>query len=178
MVGGDLVARAAFHHSGAAASLIHHVKYRRCTGSADVLATAMTAVLRPDTAALVPVPRALVRRISHGIDPAAELAVAVHRRSGVPVQPVLRAPVLWSRHAGRPRSHRSAIGFSATWVPPGHIVLIDDVVTTGRTALSAARALQRAAGAYPQPVTLSTISLLAATAAGTMDTRAKRPLGR
>ena len=175
---GDLVARAAFHHSGAAASLIHHLKYRRCTGSAEVLATAMTNVLRPDASALVPVPRALVRRINHGIDPAAELAAAVHRRSGVPVQPVLRAPVLWSQHAGRPRSHRSAIGFSARSAPSGHIVLIDDVLTTGRTALSAARALQRAARAHLQPAPPSTISLLAATAAGTMDTGAKRPLGR
>ena len=174
----DLVARAAFHHSGAAASLIHQLKYRRCTGAVDVLADAMARVLRPDACALVPVPRGLVRRISHGIDPAAELTAAVHRRTGVPVRRLLTAPVVWSRHAGRPRSRRSAIPFGATPAPPGHTVLIDDVLTTGQTAVSAAKALRRVSEGGPRPTAPSTISLLAATAAGTMDPGAIRPLGR
>jgi predicted amidophosphoribosyltransferase len=91
--------------------------------------------------ALVPVPRAPLRRWRTGVDPARQLAAALGRIVGLPVVDALAAPLWWPRHAGRPRAERASIRFRAKCPVFGAVAIIDDVVTTGRTLESAASAV-------------------------------------
>jgi len=144
----------AFIHVGPARRLVHSLKYRGVTAAAEPFASALAKRIPTSTTALVPVPRAAGRSIRYGIDPAAELAAAVSRRTGIPVVAALRAPLWWRRHAGAGRGDRAPIRFSQR-VPilPG-AALIDDVVTTGATAAAASDAL----GGLPALVLAGTIA--------------------
>ncbi len=135
-----LVVRPAFRHGGAARRLVHRLKYQACRGAALPLAAAMVARLPAGIGCLVPVPRARLRHWRHGVDPAAELAEALHRLTGLPVARALRAPWWWRPHAGRSRSERGAPAFAAVALPPA-VALVDDVLTTGATLAAAASAL-------------------------------------
>jgi predicted amidophosphoribosyltransferase len=93
-------------------------------------------------AGLVPVPRAVLRRLRYGVDPAVALADAVSRRTGIPVMPLLRAPAWWSSHAKQPRHGRAGPRFVARLAAPdATVVLVDDVATSGATLTAAAGAL-------------------------------------
>ncbi|MDJ0792241.1 MAG: hypothetical protein QNJ71_10130 [Acidimicrobiia bacterium] len=182
---GDVVASAAFHHSGAAAKLVHNFKYRRCMASGVVIATAMAAHMRPEATVLVPVPRALSRRILHGIDPARAIARMIARHRDVEIVDVLSGPVVWRRRAGAPQHARKPVAFRARPLRPrsideGHLVLIDDVLTTGSTVAGAIAAITsfdspswRRSGAARAIDARPTISVLTATSAGTMDPGAR-----
>jgi predicted amidophosphoribosyltransferase len=160
-IGGYQV-EAGFLHVGAAARLVHNLKYRRSIQAGRVLAAAMVSGLPSDAAALVPVPRSFVRRVTYGIDQGRVLANELGRLTGLPVVNGIGAPVWWKRQAGADREHRHTINFTAIRsVPPG-AVLIDDVLTTGATALSALAVI----GA-------DELSVLAATSAGSMESGAK-----
>lgn len=136
-----VVARAAFEHAGAARVLVHRIKYRPVTGAVELLADAM-AQLVTDGDVLVPMPRAVIRRFTTGVDPAHELAAIVGRLTGMPVERCLAPPWWWRRHAGATRGRREVVPFGERMRATGRVVLVDDVLTTGRTATSAARALQ------------------------------------
>lgn len=134
-----LLVRAPFGHEAAARTLVRSLKYRGLLDVAGFFAAAMVPLLPTSVTALVPVPRAAVRRLRFGVDPAAELAAALGRLTGLPVVNALRAPVWWPRHAGRNRERRREVGFTGRMPVRSSAVLIDDVATTGAT-LSAARA--------------------------------------
>lgn len=154
---GGISVEAGFRHRGAAARLIHNLKYRRSLPAGRLLAAAMVSGLPADATALVPAPRSLARRVAYGIDQARFLANELSRLSGVPVIDALRAPLWWKRQAGLAKRDRHPVKFvGVRAVPPG-AVLIDDVVTTGMTIQSAAAALGSRG-----------MSLLVATSAGTM----------
>lgn len=154
---GGMPFEAGFRHSGAAARLVHNLKYRRSLPAGRLLAAGMVSGLRSDATALVPAPRSLTRRIWYGIDQADFLANELSRLTDLPVIKALRAPLWWKRQAGTSRRERHAVAFTLVRdVPPG-VVVIDDVVTTGMTSMSALAALQ-SRGA----------SLLVATSAGSM----------
>ena len=106
---------------------------------------------------LVPVPRSLHRRVRYGIDPGWFLASEVSSRIGAPVVLGLLPPLVRRRHAGRSRAERRPGGFVRVRRVPSGAVLIDDVVTTGRTIHEALLAL----GA-------DGISVVTATSAGIM----------
>jgi predicted amidophosphoribosyltransferase len=132
---------AAFRHQGAARRLVHRLKYQGLVAAADVLATAMTRVLPPGATALVPAPRALIRRLHAGVDPARILAHRVSVRTGLPVVDALGAGWWWPRHAGADRGARSAPRFVARHPIPSGAVVVDDVVTSGATVAAARVAL-------------------------------------
>ncbi len=124
----------AFEHEGPAAKLMHDLKYRGVTTYADLVA----AVLRGRLPELpvAPVPRAWSRRGRYGVDPVAEIA----SRLSLPVLRLLAPPLHSQRRAGGDHS-RLAPGFRLRRHPEGQVILLDDVVTSGRTLASAIDAL-------------------------------------
>jgi len=160
---GGIEADAPFLHAGAAAVLVRGLKYQGNLRAGRYLADRMVRCLPADPTCLVPVPRSGLRLVRYGIDPAAVLAGRLAEATGVPVLPALRAPVWWPRRAGGGLAVRGAIEFSRRLEVPEGAVLVDDVLTTGATVASAARAL----GSFH-------ISVVTATSVGTMEGGADR----
>ncbi|HMK73456.1 MAG TPA: ComF family protein [Myxococcaceae bacterium] len=146
---------AAFVHEGPVARAIHRLKYEDQPALAGPLGRALAEFARPARLApgtrLVPVPLHRTRLRARRYDQAALLAGMVGRRLGVPVawDALVRIrPTL--RQVGLTDAEREANVQGAFRAPRqlqgAHLLLVDDVVTTGATARAAAAAL-RAAGA-------------------------------
>jgi ComF family protein len=135
---------------------IHAFKFGGRQALARPLAALLTEgsgrpVLPPDVAALVPVPLARARRRERGFNQAALLAERLGAALGVPV----RARWLARVQATQPQTELGAAerranvrgAFAADAAVAGrHVIVVDDVLTTGATAAECARVL-RAAGA-------------------------------
>lgn len=132
-----LLLRFKFHEDLAAGRLL-----------SQVMCEAFAAVQRPDV--LVPVPLHLGRLRSRGYDQALELARPLARALDLP----LRTRWLVRRRATAPQSERDALArrrnLRNAFAVRGdgcagrHVVLVDDVMTTGSTLRSATQALLRA----------------------------------
>jgi len=115
---------------------------------ARLLADACADSPRPD--AVVPVPLHHARLRARGYDQALELARIVSRSLRLP----LRTDLLLRARATRPQSEldaaarqanlRGAFAVRPRAVPPAHVALVDDVMTTGATLHAAAAALREA----------------------------------
>ena len=130
-----------FVHEKTARRLVHLLKYQGITAAGVILATVMAARLPPGTTALVPVPRATLRRIRYGIDPALELAHRIGTTTGVDVVSALAAPMWWPSHAGGNRDARRHPRFRRIRNVPAGAVMVDDVLTTGATLAAAGAVL-------------------------------------
>ena len=129
----------AFAHESVARRLVHLLKYQGIRTAGDILGAAMVSALPQDATALVPVPRAVVRKMKYGADPALLLARAVAAAADLPVVTALRAQLWWPAHAGMDKESRRSPRFRVVApVPPGS-VLVDDVLTTGATLAAAGR---------------------------------------
>lgn len=132
-----LLPRFKFHHDLAAGRLL-----------VARMAEAFAPLPRPG--ALLPVPLHRERLRARGYDQALELARPLGRRLAVPVlaDALLRhrATVQQSRLDARQRRSnlRGAFVLSQQHALPGHVALVDDVMTTGATLHAAAAALRRA----------------------------------
>lgn len=150
-VAGDVYVRSAYVHEGAARLLVHALKYGGSRRAAEVLADAVAELVDPTSSAMVPVPRVFFRRWRYGVDPALALARAINARTGIPVVRALSAPAMARVNAGAPRRRRSPPQFLLTKAVDDRAVLVDDVVTTGRTIHAASLAtngvVQRAVSA-------------------------------
>lgn len=135
---GGLRVVASFAHEDTARRLMHLMKYQGVITLAEMTSDRLAE--RLPSLPLVPVPRAVSRRIRYGIDPALVIAQALAVRSGSPVLRVLRRPWHSRRRAGG--DHRRPVsGFGVTSFEDPSVILVDDVVTTGSTLLAAVAAL-------------------------------------
>lgn len=99
---------------------------------------------------VVPVPASPLRRLLRGIDHSAVLAQGVARSLGVPVTHVVRN-CAWSRQASLGRRERfrrrhAVRAGAATRILGRHVLVVDDIRTTGATLRSVGRVL-RSSGA-------------------------------
>jgi ComF family protein len=146
---------AAAQYRGSLREALHAFKFRGARALArplgDLVLEQCAGVVAADVAALVPVPLARDRERLRGFNQATLLAARVGAALGVPVRP------RWLRRARAtaPQSDLSAVerrenvrgAFGASRAVAGlHVVVVDDVFTTGATAGECARAL-RAEGA-------------------------------
>lgn len=138
MLAGGILLIAAFEHTGASRTLMHQLKYRGLPSLAEMAAEALCDLVPP--VPLVSVPRALSRRLKYGVDPARVIADALSRRLRVPVVELLAPRFHSPRRAGRAHD-RPVPPFRLRRPPPGELAIVDDVVTTGGTALAAVAAV-------------------------------------
>lgn len=126
-------------HKSVARHLVHLLKYRGVVAAGAVLGAIMATQMPVDVSALVPVPRAWLRRTKYGVDPALVLARTISAHTGVDVVAVLSPTLWWPSHAGADRAARNTPYFRCARPSPPGSVLIDDVMTTGATLLAASR---------------------------------------
>lgn len=144
--------RAAVAYGEEARSLVLRLKYGRKTALARTMAGYMQrplGELHPD-ALLVPVPLHRWRLWSRGFNQAQLIAAALTRLSGRPNDPLVlrrtrQTPKLKGMSAAeRRRAVQGAFALRGGLdVKARHIVLVDDVYTTGSTAEACARLLKR-----------------------------------
>lgn len=136
--------RSAYIHDGPARALVHNLKYRGIHRAGRVLAEAMVPLVPPGVA-LVPLTRVQWRRLSHGVDPAGDLCHHLTRLTGLELVDLLIPPWFSPAQAQVSRNHRRPPMFMLRRLPDRQVVLIDDVVTTGRTIEQARRTIGTAA---------------------------------
>jgi predicted amidophosphoribosyltransferase len=152
--------RSLLRYDGAGRELVARLKYRNARGAVAWLAEGMArlvgAFLRRGPIDVVTwAPTSAARRRQRGFDQAELLARAVARRLGLPCRPLLvRLP--GPPQTGRSAADRRRLGavFRVRDGPGGvtaglvgaHVLVVDDVVTSGATLSAAAMAL-RSAGA-------------------------------
>lgn len=171
-----VAARAAAVLQPPADVLVRSLKYGGWRAAAGPMARRMCARLGdlpdPAPAALVPVPTTIRRRRRRGYNQAAELAARMRERTGLPVLDMLMRPHPTRSQVALQVAQRRANVSGAFAAGPqadaakshSHIILVDDVLTTGATAGAAAEVLAalgaRAvslvafARALPRPITV------------------------
>lgn len=144
---------AAYKHEDMARELIHLLKYAGDSALALPLAQAMAAYARPDGEAdvVLPVPMEERKRRRRGYNQADLLARTFALSTGVPMEP---GALLRTREnaslVGLTRSERLSSMRGAFSVPNRSLIagrrvwLVDDVMTTGATAIACAEALRQA----------------------------------
>jgi len=139
--------RSATIYRGLAKELIWKLKFNSARDAAEEIAAQLLPLIPPiKNAIIVPVPTATSRARQRGYDQAQLIAKALARRTGLPYTPALRR--LGQHHqVGSTRDQRRAqLKDAYRCVHPSaiqnqHVILIDDVLTTGATLEAAGTAI-------------------------------------
>ncbi len=139
-------ARAPFAFEGPARASVHHLKYRGVRGVGRALAAAMATCAPAGADVVTWVPLTRRRQAERGFDQARVLAVALGRELDLPVRRLLRRVVANGPQAKRDAAARRSAMRGSFVVrrgirAPAHVLLVDDVLTTGATAAACAEAL-------------------------------------
>ncbi len=148
--------RAVARHDGPARAIVHGLKYRDRLDVVRLMARLMArsgAALIAEADLVVPVPLHWRRRLSRRFNQSAEIARRLAATAGKPYLPdaVIRRQST-RQQVGLTQRQRAANVRRAFSVPDAavaqvagrHVLLIDDVFTSGATASAAARVLKRA----------------------------------
>lgn len=139
-------------YQGSMIHLIHRLKslgqqpYARLLGRLLAERLADRATPRPEL--ILPVPAHRLRLRERGFNPAVEIARALSHANGVPMRVDLLRKVRVTEHQSalpreqRLRNLRNAFSLNGE-IPARHVVLLDDVITTGATTRELARLLKR-----------------------------------
>ncbi len=145
-----LSVRARTFYSGPAKDLIHKLKFERASAAAQTIANSLVDLVPANFDGLiVPVPTAAQRVRQRGYNQANLIAKSLAYKSGLSFCPALSRSDN-SRQIGANRSTRleqlkkSFYSTKPVAIRNRHILLVDDVVTTGSTLESAAACLQLA----------------------------------
>lgn len=169
-------ARSALQRTETAMRLVHALKYHKASYLARALAPALAALwettpgLRacPDWA-LVPVPITRRRLYDLGYNHAGELAAALGKLTGLPLVGALRRRETSSGSQTRLSAAQRMRHAMQTYVIapayadcqrtlPAHLLVVDDVYTTGATARACAKILQ----SHPEVETVGVLTLVRA----------------
>jgi ComF family protein len=140
-------------YAGPAQSAVTALKFRGAARVADAMAAQVVANAPPgwlDRVALVPAPLHPARLRRRGFNQAERLARGIGRRARAPVADCLSRAGPRATQMGRGRAARltgiaGAIALRPeARAPPGRLVIVDDVVTTGATLAACAEALRQA----------------------------------
>jgi ComF family protein len=136
-------------YEGAAKDVVHKLKFERARAAAiDIAYTIVLGAAVPEDVVICHVPTADARVRERGYDQAALIARQLSRLTGRPYAPLLLRTGQ-QRQVGKQRTTRreqmkDAFRTIAMPVPPPHVLLVDDVLTTGATCEAAARTLRHA----------------------------------
>jgi ComF family protein len=157
------LARAACLLQPPADRLVHQLKYRGWRALAAPLARTMAAVDWPvdahEPALIVPVPTTTRRIRERGYNQAELLAHEFAAATSRPLQPLLRR-VAGSRTQTTLQPAARAANVAGAFVADrdvagAHVLLVDDVLTTGATAAECARVLDRAGACCVRLITFA-----------------------
>lgn len=137
-------------YEGAVELLVRSLKFECQRAAAKAMAGIMTNQLTPQNeTVLCPIPTAPARIRERGFDHALLIAKELSKQAGLPCQQMLRRHTN-TRQLGASRSARikqmkkEFEQVSRQEIDGKHIVLVDDVFTTGATIASAAKVLRQA----------------------------------
>ncbi len=143
-------ARAAVAYAGPARALVQGWKEHGLRRAGNLAAELVLAQIeRPVADVITYIPPDRARQLRRGHHPSERLAGRLGHSWSTDVAPLLARARAGGRQTGLPRAERQANvrgAFVATEQAPAHVILVDDVYTTGATVSAAARTL-RAAGA-------------------------------
>jgi len=127
-------------YEGIGAELITAIKYQNRRQALTPLCDALAAALPSDFDAIVAVPANTERRRARGFDVPELIARRLGKRLDVPVAAPL-ARVDDGSQQGRGKADRQGVEFRSATRVPERVLLVDDVITTGATAVACALTL-------------------------------------
>ena len=158
-------------YQGAARELVHLLKFQGIRPVAKFFALALSELPLPDVDAIVPMPLGPGRLRQRGFNQALDIARHLGQARALPVIVAgLRRRRETHAQTGLTQEQRVANVRGAFIASPAHdirrrrLLLLDDVLTTGATARSAAQALVRAGAGEVHVVTVARADLIGRTA--------------
>ena len=124
-------------YEGVGAELVTAIKYQNKRQALTPLCDALAASLPTDFDAIVAVPANPARRRERGFDVPELIAKRLSKRMGIPVMTPLHRADDGSQQ-GRGKAERQGVEFRAAERVPERVLLVDDVITTGATAVACA----------------------------------------